>query len=98
MYWVDLGEDSGRRPAVILTRTKLLARLDNVTVAPLTTHIRNLDTEVEVEIIRGRRSVVSLDNINTIRKTSLRSKITSLADDQMQDVFGAIHAAFDMPF
>ena len=99
VYWVDLGEASGVRPVVILTRTQAIGRLSNVTVAPITSTIRGIDTEVEIELptVSGRR-VVSLDNIITIEKRLLIDHLATLANDDLDQVFGAIHAAFDMPF
>lgn len=98
VFWADLGEDSGERPAVVLTRSSMISRLTNVTVAPLTSNIRNLDTEVVIELADDKRCAISLDNITTIRRSSLRDRIGKLHSSEMDEVFGAIHAAFDMPF
>lgn len=65
---VDFPPPVGRRPAVLLTRDVILTRLSNVTVAPITSTIRGIPTEVPVDERVGldHDSVVSCDNVTTI--------------------------------
>jgi mRNA-degrading endonuclease toxin of MazEF toxin-antitoxin module len=84
---------------VLLTRSSALRRLSGVTVAPVTRTIRGIETEVLLELPTSRgRGAITLDNILTIQKSMLREFICSLEEPTMHDVFGAVHAAFDMPF
>jgi mRNA interferase MazF len=84
------------RPALILTRASVLHLLSSVTVAPVTNTIRGLSTEVPV----GRRngldhdSVVSCDNITTLRKERVGATIGILFDDQEPELARAIRDAF----
>lgn len=67
---VDFPPPAGRRPAVLLTRDVILDRLRNVTVAPITSTVRGIPTEVEVDQVAGldHLCVVSCDNITTVPK------------------------------
>jgi mRNA interferase MazF len=76
IYWARLDPPVGARPVLIVTRTSaLLARL-NVTVAPITTRIREIPSEVPVGNAEGlaRASVALCDNLTTIQKGKLDPK------------------------
>ena len=87
---------AGRRPVLILTRASKIVSLTNVTIAPLTRTIRDIDTEVVLSTADGVPTLcaVSLDNILTIPKRMLDQRITRLSDETMSDVFRAIRAVF----
>jgi mRNA interferase MazF len=86
------------RPVVVLTRELVRPHLRTVTVAPITTTIRGLSTEVPVDANNGltEPSVVSCDNITTIPAAALGSQIGVLLDAQEPDLSRAIRAAFDL--
>lgn len=86
------------RPVVVLTRELVRPHLTTVTVAPITSTIRGLSTEVPVDAANGlaQRSVVSCDNITTIPVTALGERIGLLLDRQEQALTEAIRAAFDL--
>jgi mRNA interferase MazF len=86
------------RPVLLLTRELVRPYLANVTVAPITTAIRGLSTEVPVGPANGldHASVVSCDNIVTIPKSALGSQIGYLLPAQEADLATAIRAAFDL--
>jgi mRNA interferase MazF len=86
------------RPVLVLTRELVRAHLSTVTVAPITTTIRGLSTEVPVDGANGLAgpSVVSCDNINTIPASTLGTQIGVLLDHQEPDLSNAIRAAFDL--
>jgi mRNA interferase MazF len=86
------------RPVLVLTRELVRPHLDTVTVAPITTTIRGLSTEVPLDAANGlaTASVVSCDNITTIPKTVLGEQIGSLLDRQELALSEAIRAAFDL--
>jgi mRNA interferase MazF len=85
------------RPVLILTRELVRPHLATVTVAPITTTIRGLSTEVHVDTANGLAgpSVVSCDNITTIPTNALGAQIGVLLDHQEPALSGAIRAAFD---
>jgi mRNA interferase MazF len=86
------------RPVVVLTRELVRAHLTTVTVAPITTAIRGLSTEVRVDEANGLSapSVVSCDNVTTIPREALRDQIGVLLDHQESPLSEAIQAAFDL--
>jgi mRNA interferase MazF len=86
------------RPVLVLTRELVRPHLTTVTVAPITTTIRGLSTEVKVNSANGLSapSVVSCDNITTIPAESLRGQVGVLLDDQEPQLGAAIRAAFDL--
>lgn len=86
------------RPVLILTREVVRPHLRTVTVAPITTTIRGLSTEVPVDRTNGLAgpSVVSCDNITTIPTSALREEIGVLFDRQEPALSEAIRAAFDL--
>jgi mRNA interferase MazF len=86
------------RPVLILTRELVRPHLTTVTVAPITTTIRGLSTEVPVDVANGlaKPSVVSCDNITTIPTNALGAQIGVLLDHQERALSEAIRAAFDL--
>jgi mRNA interferase MazF len=86
------------RPVLILTRELVRPHLATVTIAPITTTIRGLSTEVRVDHVNGldQASVVSCDNVTTIPANVLGPQIGTLLDDQEQALADAIRAAFDL--
>ncbi len=86
------------RPVLILTRELVRPHLRTVTVAPITTTIRGLSTEVAVDAANGltEPSVVSCDNITTIPTDAVGEQIGVLLDSQEPALSKAITAAFDL--
>ncbi|MEV0127775.1 type II toxin-antitoxin system PemK/MazF family toxin [Dactylosporangium sp. NPDC050688] len=86
------------RPVVVLTRERVRPHLNRVTVAPITTTVRGLHTEVEVGQRNGldQRCVVSCDNIATIAQSDLGRVLGYLLPDQEQALARAIRTAFDL--
>jgi mRNA interferase MazF len=86
------------RAVLVLTHEVILPHLSWVTVAPITGRIRGLSTEVPV----GRRngldedSVISMDQIVTIRKGRLLHRIGNLLPGDEPALTAAIIAAFDL--
>ncbi len=86
------------RPVLVLTRELVRAHMTTVTVAPITTTIRGLSTEVPVDTANGLAgpSVVSCDNITTIPVRALGAQIGVLLDPQERTLSDAIQSAFDL--
>lgn len=86
------------RPVLVLTRELVRPHLRTVTVAPITTTIRGLSTEVTVGTANGLAgpSVVSCDNLTTIPTNALREQIGVLLSHQELHLSEAIRAAFDL--
>ncbi|HEX8092798.1 type II toxin-antitoxin system PemK/MazF family toxin [Jatrophihabitans sp.] len=86
------------RPALILTRPAVLHLLSWVTVAPITSTIRGLTSEVPVGSRNGldHDSVVSCDTITTVRRDAIGATIGLLFDDQEPALARAISDAFQL--
>ncbi len=86
------------RPVLILTRELVRPHMNTVTVAPITTTIRGLSTEVPLGTANGleERCVVACDHVTTIPVAALGEKIGRLLDEQEADLTAAIYAAFDL--
>ena len=86
------------RPVLVLTRELVRPHLTTVTIAPITTTIRGLSTELLVDAANGLAgpSVVSCDNITTIPTDALGEQVGVLLDHQEQVLSDAIRAAFDL--
>jgi mRNA interferase MazF len=86
------------RPVLVLTREAVRPYLVRVTVAPITSTIRGLSTEVSVGRRNGldRESVVSCDNIVTVPAATLGRHVGYLLANQEPELADAIQAAFDL--
>lgn len=95
MYLAQLDKT---RPVLILTRDVVRPHVSRVTLAPITTTVRGLSTEVAVGRANGldRESVVSCDNILTVPTSALGRLIGHLLEDQEVALAEAIRAAFDL--
>lgn len=86
------------RPVLILTRELVRPHLGTVAVAPITTTVRGLSTEVAVDSANGlnQPSVVSCDNLTTIPADAVGEQIGVLLNSQEPALSEAIVAAFDL--
>lgn len=84
------------RPVVVLTREPVRTAMRRVTVAPITTTVKGLSTEVPVGPVNGldQPGVVSCDNIITIDKAALGRHTGFLFERQEQEIAAAIVNAF----
>lgn len=98
IYWYPFAAPDKRRPVLILTRTSALRFLSSVTVAPLTTTIRGIPTEVVLGLQDGLASdcAVNLDNIQTIQKAKLGAFVATLSAEKMLLVKKALHFALGL--
>ncbi len=94
IWWVEQ-PNAKRRPALVLTRTSNIELLSDVMVAPLTTTVRDIPTEVALGVDDGvpRRCVANLLNILSIPKSHLRSPAGELAPGRWHEVCLALRAA-----
>jgi mRNA interferase MazF len=86
------------RPVLILTREPVRPFLHSISVAPITSTIRGVSTEVPVGRINGldHDSVVSCDNITTVPRSTLGRLIGYLKPEQEAELARAIAAAYDL--
>lgn len=98
IYWYTFRAPDKRRPVLLLTRQSALRYLSSVTVAPITSTIRGIPTEVPLTVTDGlqRECAVNCDNIQTVAKAQIGPFITHLSAEKMRAVQGAI--AFALGF
>jgi mRNA interferase MazF len=87
-----------KRPVLILTRDSVLDYLGEVTIAPITTTVRNIPSEVFLSKSDGmsRDCAVNCDHLQTVSKGKIGALITSLPYSKMLDVARAIRFALDI--
>ena len=90
--WYVSKSPGKRRPVLILTRTSALSFLNAVTIAPITTTIRGIPTEVVLSPDDGLVTdcAVNLDNLQTVPKANLGALITMLSPAKLHAVRAAI--------
>ena len=100
MWWAQFPGLAGHRPAVLLSRNAAYAIRLSVTVALVTTRIRGIPVEVPLGLDDGlpMESVANLDDITTMPKSRLESRITTLSDEKIQAVEQALRIALGLPF
>ena len=81
-----------KRPVLILTRHDMIGRLHTVTVAPITSTIRGVPSEVVVGTESGLKqpSAINLHNVVTIPRAGLRSFVGSVPEQAMNQVQQAL--------
>lgn len=86
------------RPVLILTRDQVRPFLNSITVAPITSTIRGLSTEVVVGRANGldHDSAVSCDNVTTVPRNAIGKLIGYLKPEQEAELARAIVAAYDL--
>jgi mRNA interferase MazF len=96
--WYTFKQPDKRRPVLLLTRSSAIQVLHNVTVAPITTTVRHIPSELYLSLTDGMPTecAANFDNIQTIPKTNLGSLITVLSPNQMAQADQAIAFALGM--
>ena len=87
-----------RRPVVVLSRDAAIHRLRRALVAPCTTTIRGLASEVVLEPVEDpvqRRSAVNLDSVESISVGLLVERLGRLSDSRMGEICAALEVATD---
>ena len=85
-----------KRPVLLLTRTEVLDARSLVTVAEVTTTIRGLAAEVDIdhgEVGLDRPAVINCDDLHTVAQASLTGPIGQVGHDTMERVCSAISYA-----
>lgn len=96
-WWCELPE-IGRRPVVVLSRDAAILRLRRAIVAPCTTTIRGLASEVVLESGEDpvpRTCAINLDSIESVAVAVLVERLGRLSDERMREVCAALDVAVD---
>lgn len=97
VWWCELPEIP-RRPVVVLSRDAAIPRLRRALIAPCTTTIRGLPSEVVLEPRDDPtplRSAVNLDSVESVAVGTLTDRLGRLSGDRMREVCSALAVAVD---
>jgi mRNA interferase MazF len=97
LWWCELPE-IGRRPVVVLSRDAAIPRLRRCLIAPCTTTVRGLPSEVVLEPGDDPvplRSAVNLDSVESVSTAVLVERLGRLSDGRMRDLCAALEVAVD---
>ena len=98
VWWAELPEPAGRRPVVLLSRNEAYAVRELVTVAPVTSHVRRIPSEVPLGRSDGlpRNCAANLDTITTIPKRILTTRLAILAPAKITAIDRAVRFALSL--
>lgn len=90
--WYKFAKPDKKRPVLILTRDSTLEFLGEVTVAPITSTVRSIPSEVFLNKSDGMQKdcAINLDHIQTVSKGRIGSLITSLSSKKMSELRSAL--------
>jgi mRNA interferase MazF len=85
-------QDDKKRPALVLTRNSAIAYLCTVTVAPVTSTIRDVPSELVLNEEDGMKSpcAVNLHNAVTVSQQRLGKRVAQLSSARMNEVCAAL--------
>jgi len=96
--WYKFKAPDKKRPVLILTRDSVLEYLGEVTVAPITSTVRDIPSEVFLSKQDGmtKDCAINFDHIQTVSKGKIGSIITTLSPDKLEQARKAIQFALDL--
>ena len=96
--WYTFQAPDKRRPVLILTRNSAIGFLNALTVAPITTTVRDIPSEVFLPSEDGLLTdcAANMDNIQTVSKHKLGSLIAYLSSERMEEATRAIAFALGL--
>ena len=96
--WYKFKSPDKKRPVLILTRDSILEYLGEVTVAPITSRVRDIPSEIFLSKQDGmaKDCAINFDHIQTVSKGKIGSLITRLSKEKLEHVREAIQFALDI--
>jgi mRNA interferase MazF len=90
--WYRFKAPDKQRPVVLLTRDAALEYLGEVTVAPITSTIRDIPSEVVLDSRDGmqRECAVNLDHMQTVMRGRLGALVTTLSERRLAEIRSAL--------
>ena len=98
IWWAELTPPAGQHPVLLLSRNEAYAVRELVTVAPVTTRMRHIPSEVPLGPGDGlpKPCVANLDTITTIAKRSLQERLVPISSEKLKAVEAALHFALGL--
>lgn len=96
LWWGEAPDEKGR-PFLVLSRDAAIEVMARVLVAPVTTRVRGIPSEVALGRGEGlpRESAASLDNLQPFPKAMLVRRLGRLGAERMREICQAAGAAID---
>ncbi|MCK5809916.1 MAG: type II toxin-antitoxin system PemK/MazF family toxin [Cocleimonas sp.] len=96
--WYTFKSPDKKRPVLILTRNSIINYLGEITIAPITTTIRDIPSEVILSTNDGmpKDCAINFDHMQTVSKKKIGSLITSLSSTKMNQSTQAITFALEL--
>lgn len=96
--WYKFIRPDKKRPVLVLTRNSVIEYLGEVTIAPITSTVRDIPSEVFLSKSDGmsRECAINCDHLQTVAKGRIGPLITTLSSAKMADVSRAIRFALDI--
>ncbi len=96
--WYTFKAPDKKRPVLILTRESAIAVLNSVTVAPITSTVRGIPTEVVLTTDDGLPGTcaANFDNLQTIPKSNIGDRIARLSSRRMRQAAAAVSFALGL--
>jgi mRNA interferase MazF len=93
--WYTFKTPDKKRPVLVLTRDSALPVLNSVTIAPITSTIRGIPTEVVLTGEDGlpHTCAANFDNLQSVPKTQIGDRIAQLSRRRMKEVAAAVSFA-----
>ena len=93
--WYTFSKPDKTRPVLILTRSSAIRYLNAITVAPISTTIRGVPSEVGLSVDDGMMAdcAVNFYNLQTVPKARIAAWITTLSSSRMAEVDNALQFA-----
>ena len=96
--WYTFKAPDKKRPVLLLTRDSVLKYLGEVTVAPVTSTVRDIPSEVFLSEQDGMKKdcAINFDHIQTVSKGKIGSLITTLSTEKLQQVSDSVQFALNL--
>jgi mRNA interferase MazF len=96
--WYTFKAPDKKRPVLIVTRDSAIGVLNSVTIAPITTTIRSIPTEVVLTEDDGLPSAcaANFDNLQTVPKSNIGDRIARLTARKMKEAGAAVSFALGL--
>ncbi|WP_027369981.1 type II toxin-antitoxin system PemK/MazF family toxin [Desulfovermiculus halophilus] len=96
--WYTFYRPDKKRPVLILTRSSVIEYLGEVTIAPITSTVRDIPSEVFLSKEEGmpKECAVNCDHLQTVAKAQIGSLITTLPTDKLTAVSQAVRFALNI--
>jgi mRNA interferase MazF len=93
--WYNFKTPDKKRPVLVLTRDSAIVFLNAVTIAPITSTIRSIPTELLLTEEDGlpQTCAANFDNLQTVPKSQIGDRITRLSRQRMREAAAAVSFA-----